>query len=136
MVNATFLLCYFRGCYSCFDIHRVHLDLCISLVFSIGKLQQQSWSQTSPQGYFLPSTFTSEKAHLFSMLASIPLHFGLQKVPRTHLTFSFSLALFPLLYCNFSMCQIHNQKHTFFSSLLLTAVYVRIFFRENHHYCS
>lgn len=122
-VDATYLLCSFTGCCSCCDTHSVRLDLCICLVFSIGKLQQQSWSPTSSPGCFLSSTFTSEKAHLFSMPASILLHFRPQKVLRTHLTFSFSSPLFPLLSCNFSVCQIHNQKHTFSSLLLLTAYF-------------
>lgn len=60
-VDATYLLCYFKGCCYCFDMHTVHLDFGICLDFSIGKLQQQSGSQTFPPDYFLPSTFTSEK---------------------------------------------------------------------------
>lgn len=98
-VDATYFSFFFKRCFSSFDICRVHPDLCICLVFFTGKLQRQSWSQTSPPGRFLPSAFTCEKPHLCSMLAAIPPLFRLQNVLRTHLTSNSALCCLAILAC-------------------------------------
>lgn len=118
-IDVTCLPIFFKGCFFPLTLIRF-IQTSVSLVFFMWKFLQKSWSQTSPPGYFLPFTFTSEKPHLFSMLASIPLHFRLQNVPRTHLIFNSALCCLVTTCVSFSMCHILNQRHTFFFSLLLT----------------